>query len=122
MKQIAANAGLDGSVILDKIKTSGKAGYGFDAYKEEYCDMIERWHRGSHQGDPFRSGERLLRRFHPADHRVSGGRQAPSLPPLPLPLASPVCLPACTNSYGLKEMISAPAQRAGALCVMNAYF
>ncbi|MBD5133500.1 MAG: chaperonin GroEL [Clostridiales bacterium] len=40
MKQIAANAGIDGSVVLEKVKTSGKTGYGFDAYKEEYCDMI----------------------------------------------------------------------------------
>ena len=40
IRQIAANAGLDGSVILEKVKTSGKNGYGFDAYKEEYCDMI----------------------------------------------------------------------------------
>ncbi len=40
MKQIAANAGIDGSVVLEKVKDSGKAGYGFDAYKEEYCDML----------------------------------------------------------------------------------
>ena len=40
IRQIAANAGLDGSVILEKVRASGKAGYGFDAYKEEYCDMI----------------------------------------------------------------------------------
>ena len=40
MKQISANAGIDGSVVLEKVKTSGKVGYGFDAYKEEYCDMI----------------------------------------------------------------------------------
>ena len=40
MKQIAANAGIDGSVVLEKVKGSGKVGYGFDAYKEEYCDMI----------------------------------------------------------------------------------
>ena len=40
VKQIAANAGIDGSVVLEKIRESGKAGYGFDAYKEEYCDMI----------------------------------------------------------------------------------
>ena len=40
VRQIAANAGIDGSVVLEKIKTSGKVGYGFDAYKEEYCDMI----------------------------------------------------------------------------------
>ncbi|MEA4813851.1 MAG: chaperonin GroEL [Oscillospiraceae bacterium] len=40
VKQIALNAGLDGSVILENIKKSGKTGWGFDAYKEEYCDMI----------------------------------------------------------------------------------
>ncbi len=40
MRQIAANSGLEGSVILDAIKRSGKKGYGFDFYKEEYVDMI----------------------------------------------------------------------------------
>ncbi len=40
MRQIADNAGLDGAVIIDKIKTSGKTGYGFDAYNETYCDMV----------------------------------------------------------------------------------
>ena len=40
VRQIASNSGLEGSVIIDKILTSGKVGYGFDAYKEEYCDMI----------------------------------------------------------------------------------
>ena len=43
VKQIAANAGLDGSVILENIKTHAKeqSAYGFDAYNEVYCDMIE---------------------------------------------------------------------------------
>ena len=41
IRQIAANAGLDGSVILDKILSSGKVGYGFDAYNEKYVDMID---------------------------------------------------------------------------------
>ena len=41
MKQIADNAGLDGSVIIAKIRESGKVGYGFDAYNEVYCDMLE---------------------------------------------------------------------------------
>ncbi|MBR2483184.1 MAG: chaperonin GroEL [Oscillospiraceae bacterium] len=41
IRQIAANAGLDGSVILERVRTAGKNGFGFDAYKEEYCDMIE---------------------------------------------------------------------------------
>ena len=40
IRQISANAGVDGSVVLEKIKSSDKAGYGFDAYKEVYCDMI----------------------------------------------------------------------------------
>ena len=40
IRQIAANAGLDGSVVLEKVKISRKNGYGFDAYKEVYCDMI----------------------------------------------------------------------------------
>ena len=40
VRQIALNSGLEGSVIIDKILSSGKVGYGFDAYKEEYCDMI----------------------------------------------------------------------------------
>ena len=40
VRQIAANAGLEGSVIVDKIMTSGKKGYGFDAYNEVYCDMV----------------------------------------------------------------------------------
>lgn len=40
VRQIAENAGLEGSVIIDKIKRSRKIGYGFDAYNEEYCDMI----------------------------------------------------------------------------------
>lgn len=40
VRQIAANAGLEGSVILDKIVRSRKVGYGFDAYGETYGDMI----------------------------------------------------------------------------------
>jgi len=40
VRQIAANAGLEGSVIIDTIKRSEKVGYGFDAASENYCDMI----------------------------------------------------------------------------------
>jgi len=40
VRQIAANAGLEGSVIIDKIRRSRKVGYGFDAANEVYCDMI----------------------------------------------------------------------------------
>ena len=41
LRQIAKNAGLEGSVIIDKILSAGKMNYGFDAQKEVYCDMIE---------------------------------------------------------------------------------
>ena len=41
VRQIADNAGLDGAVILDRVKASGKVGFGFDAYNEKYVDMLE---------------------------------------------------------------------------------
>ena len=41
MRQIADNAGIDGSVVVAKVRESGKPGYGFDAYTEKYCDMLE---------------------------------------------------------------------------------
>ena len=40
VRQIATNAGFDGGVVVDKILSSGKIGYGFDAYNEVYCDMV----------------------------------------------------------------------------------
>ena len=40
VRQIAANAGFDGGVIVNEIVKSGKVGYGFDAYNEIYCDMV----------------------------------------------------------------------------------
>ncbi len=40
IRQIAANAGLEGSVIIENIRRTGKNGYGFNAYSEEYVDMI----------------------------------------------------------------------------------
>ena len=41
VRQIAANAGIDGSIVLDKIKNSRRTGYGFDALSNKYCDMIK---------------------------------------------------------------------------------
>ncbi len=41
VRQIAENAGFEGSVIVDKIFSSGKTGYGFDAYNEKYVDMVD---------------------------------------------------------------------------------
>ena len=40
VRQIAANAGFDGAVVVDKIMSSKKVGYGFDAYNEKYVDML----------------------------------------------------------------------------------
>ena len=40
MRQIATNAGIDGSVVLENVKKADKLGYGFDAYNETYVDMI----------------------------------------------------------------------------------
>jgi chaperonin GroEL len=42
VRQICSNAGVDGSVAVEKIKTSRKLGFGYDAAKDEYCDMTER--------------------------------------------------------------------------------
>ncbi len=41
MRQVAINAGLDGSVVVDKVRRSRKVGYGFNVFTEEFCDMIE---------------------------------------------------------------------------------
>ena len=41
IKQIATNAGIEGAVVLSKVMANGTIGFGFDAYKEVYCDMIE---------------------------------------------------------------------------------
>ncbi len=40
IRQIAENAGVDGSVVYEKIKNSGKVGFGYNAYTADYCDMI----------------------------------------------------------------------------------
>ena len=41
IRQIAQNAGVDGSVVYEKVRNSGKVGYGYNAYNETYMDMIE---------------------------------------------------------------------------------
>ena len=41
VKQIAANAGIDGSIVIEKIKNAKRIGYGFDAYNEVYTDMVK---------------------------------------------------------------------------------
>ena len=41
VRQIAANAGIDGAIVLDKIKNSRRTGYGYDALNDKYADMIK---------------------------------------------------------------------------------
>ena len=41
VRQIAANAGVEGSVVLDRILSSGKVGYGCNFLTDEYCDMLQ---------------------------------------------------------------------------------
>ena len=41
VRQIAANAGFEGAVVIDKILSRNKFGFGFDAYNEKYVDMFE---------------------------------------------------------------------------------
>ena len=41
IQQIAANAGVEGAIILDKVKTADKANFGYDAAAGTYCDMVE---------------------------------------------------------------------------------
>lgn len=41
LRQIATNAGLEGSVVVERVKKSGKAGYGLNALTEEYCDLVK---------------------------------------------------------------------------------
>ena len=40
IRQIAANAGVDGAVVVDKVINNGSVGFGYDAKKGEYCDMV----------------------------------------------------------------------------------
>ena len=41
LRQIAFNAGLDGAIVLDKVRTNKSAGFGFNAYTEEYEDLVK---------------------------------------------------------------------------------
>ena len=76
VRQIAANAGFEGSVIVNKILSSGKKNYGFDAYTEKYVDMMEAGIVDSRQGDQICPAECGLHCRNRTDHRSSGCRQA----------------------------------------------
>ena len=76
IRQIAANAGLDGSVILEKVRNSGKTGLRLRRLQGGVLRHGRRRYHRSRQGDPLRSGERRFRLRNGTDHRVPGGRQA----------------------------------------------
>ena len=42
IRQIAANAGVEGSVVVENILREGKNNYGYDAFSDEYCDIVDR--------------------------------------------------------------------------------
>ena len=42
IRQIAANAGIDGAVVVDKVMSNGSVGFGYDSKKGEYCDMVDK--------------------------------------------------------------------------------
>ena len=69
--QIAANAGVEGAVILNKVASARSQNFGYDAANDD-----QPGHRGSHQGLPQRPGERRFRGRHGADHREPGGRHS----------------------------------------------
>ena len=74
VRQIAANAGLEGSVIVENIKRSGKTGYGYDARNDEYCVMEDKGIIDPTKVDPQRPPERGLHRRHGAHYREPGMR------------------------------------------------
>lgn len=80
VRQIALNAGLEGGVIIDKIRSAGKVNYGFDFAKEGVCGYVHGRYCRPHQGHPVCSAERGFRRGHGADHRIPGGRQERARP------------------------------------------
>jgi len=115
VRQIAENAGFEGSVIVDKIVSSGKKGYGFDAYNEVYCDMMEKG-----IVDPTRLPAPLSRTLLPLLLPFSPPKPSwllsPKKPPL-LPLAAWAAVwAACINIPRLPQY-SGP----GTLCCTGAF-
>ena len=76
IRQIAENAGVEGSIVVGKVLENASATFGFNAQTEEYVDLVAgRRHRPG-QGGPHRpAGRRLGRR--PADHHRSRDRRSP---------------------------------------------
>ena len=58
IRQIAENAGVEGSIVVGKILENKSQTFGFDAQTEQYVDMLERRHRRSGQGGARRAAGR----------------------------------------------------------------
>lgn len=75
VRQIALNAGIDGSIIVNNILNSKKSScYGYDALKNEYGRHGRTRNNRSYQSHAFRASERRIGCFHPAYHRERGCR------------------------------------------------
>ncbi len=74
IRQIAENAGVEGSIVVGKVLANKSASYGFDAQKEEVCRHAERRHRRPGQGGAGRAAGRGIGRG-PLDHDRGNGRR-----------------------------------------------
>ena len=88
VRQIALNAGLEGSVIIDAIKRSGKTGYGYDVLTDKYVDMIEagivdpaKVTRSALQNAASVAAMVLTTESLVADKKEEGGGGMPAMPP-----------------------------------------
>ena len=85
IRRIVENAGLEGSVVVEKVKAAKDAGHGFDAERNEYVDMMHGRDHRPDQGGADRAAERRLDRVaapddRGADHGHSGERRRPCRP------------------------------------------
>ena len=81
MRMIAANAGMDGPVVIDRVyalHSAGKLTIGYDVLANDYVDMLAGRHYRPRQGHPQRGGECLLHRRHDSLHLCAGLRYSRS--------------------------------------------
>ena len=69
MRQIVQNAGLEGSIVVEKVRSAKDVAYGFDAESNEYVDMVTGRDHRPDQGGAGGAAARRVDRFAAADHR-----------------------------------------------------
>ena len=74
LRQLVANAGLEGSVVVEHVSREKRANWGFDVMSESYVDLRQGGHHRSGQGHAQRARERRQRRGHDSQHRSAGYR------------------------------------------------